>query len=593
MARKAYNLEMAMEKPEEVEELYISGLNLKRVPKEVLKFRNLKKLDLSSNKIAKLPRELNNFIQLTELQLSGNLINDSSFSQFDISKLVNLRSLSFGGNALTKIPAGVFNLTKLDILNMMNNQLREIPPEILMLDKLRWLYLRNNSINALPEEFGELHNLRSLDLLGNKLKSLPSTFGKLQNLAQLELYENPIKKLPANFGELSSLKMLQFIITKAFDSSLLHQQLKNIKILYLSGDGYSKVPEQIFQLTNLDNLRISSFSSSILPVDIGNLVKLRSFGIEQIPLKSIPQSIGEMLNLENLDISGTKIKSLPSSILQLKKLRNFNAEKRLKPTLIMRFLKKLKEHKLPISLHEVAYDYLFLHKSRLKFLSKFDLFTLLNFPFQQLENNVRNHILNHHNLGLKNTPLKPETYLAILGKTNLNFKKIKPHLKNISKKITPQTTHVVLGKLPGEIENLASRDFVFVRESDLNLWVQQQENPYLLSSSEAEVDNLSRLLLSFQEENIEIVLQILGTGGVPTILLTDLVIVFKKLKTGRQKRAIRKLLSLHLSEADLRVVSLKTGLLKAEDLEKKILELTDETVLNGLKISKYLTAAKK
>lgn len=591
MARKAYNLEMAVEKPEEVEELSMVGLNLKRFPKEIFKFKQLKKLDLSGNQIAKLPRELNDFSQLTELQLGDNLLDKDSFSQFNFSNLPSLRLLSLSGNPLKKTPEGVFNLTNLEVLHLTNSQLTEIPPEILILNKLKWLHLSSNFLQFLPEEFGKLHELRGLELLNNQLVYLPDSFCQLKNLTRLELYGNPIKKLPSNFGELQSLNFLQMIVSKEFDPSLLHKQLKNLKILYLSGDGYAKVPEQIFQLTNLQNLRISSFSSTELPAAIGNLTTLTKFAIEEIPLKFIPESIGEMVYLEDLSIHTTEVKNIPASILHLKKLRHLGASKRLKASSVLRFITKAKASELSVDLQKTAFELIFHKKNNLEALSKKDLFTLLNFSFQNLEKVILNYIFN--NFEQKNHPLNYGTQIVLLGKTNLNFQKIKRHLKNATRKVTPQTTHVILGKLPGEVENLASRDFVFVRESELNLWLQKQENPYLLNSSEEEIENLSRLLLSFQNENIDIALQIMDAGGVPEILLTDLVIVFKKLPASKQKRAIRKLLSLHLSEKALAVVSLKTGLLKATDLEFKVLELTTDTVLDGAKISKWLTASRK
>ncbi len=567
MARKAYNLEMAMEKPEEVEELSIVNRNLTQFPKQIFQLKNLKSLDLSSNQLVGIPGSINDLRNLRELNLASNLLTEFSFVNL---KLNNLRLIDIGNNQISFLPKTVFYNKNLEYLRIGLNQLRAISSDISTLKKLK-----------------------ELDLSFNQLRKLPNSFVELEKLEVLSLTSNPIQNLPANFERLNALEKIQIDIGNSFNTDALDLQLKSIKELYLKGNKRTEIPEKIYQLKKLKSLFLTEFYVKNLSPNIGNLENLSFLGLSTIPILTLPENIQKLENLVQLAIYHSRIKKIPLSILRLKKLRNFHADKKLKPLDVSKFLKEIRKQELPDFLENAAFQFLFHKENSLDKLSKRNLLKLSRFSSQKLMTGITNTLYKTHSLSSESYPIRRETDLALIGKTNLKLQKVKAHLKNISKKITPQTTHVILGKFTGEIESLASRDFVFVRENELNLWLQKQENPYLLNSSEAEIENLSRLLLSLQNENIDIALQIMETGGVPEILLTDLIIVFKKLPASKQKRAIRKLLSLHLSEKALKVVSLKTGLLKAEDLEKKILELTNETVLDGLKISKYLTTDKK
>jgi Leucine-rich repeat (LRR) protein len=593
MARKAYSLEMAMEKPEEVEELYLHQRNLDVFPSEIFQLKNLKKLDLSLNKITEIPKEINQLTRITELHLRNNNLTDCSFENLDELIFSKLQALDLYGNSLSIIPSKIFKFKNLQVLSLDKNRIKEVSSELIKLKALIHIGLSYNCIKTLPSQIGQLKNLKGLDLDGNQLKYLPKTFINLEGLRHLILKDNPLRLLPDKFEHLKNLDYLQFSISQNFSTKNFEKHLINVKSLEVFGDKKLAIPINIFHLSNLTNLKLIDFGSSTIDKEITHLCNLRKLVIGDTPLKVLSDNIGDLNSLHSLSICGSRLKRLPTSFIKLKNLRQFYANKNLRPSEVIRFLKKIKSETFPTYLKEVAFNFLFSKDNSLVNLSKKDLLILVQFPFQNLGETVTNLLFQKHSLDILKNPFDKNTHLALLGTTNLNLKKINPHLKNISKKITHQTTHIVLGKLPGEIENLSFRDFVFVRESELNLWLQQQVNPYLLSSSKEEIKNLSRLLLSFQDANIDIALQLMETGGVPTILLTDLVIVFKKLPASKQKRAIRKLLSLNLSEEALKVVSLKTGLLKGIDLEKKVLELTAGTELNGLKIFKWLTAAKK
>lgn len=576
---------MAMERPDEVEELSIVNRNLTDFPTEIFQLKNLKSLDLSKNKLTHLPVEINALTNLSRLVLSSNLLTDTSFCDF---KNLHLRAIYLANNQLSTIPKTILDLPNLDYLDLDNNQIQKISREIARLKKMMWLRIGSNLLKKLPKEIGNLSMLKRLDLSNNQLTTLPDSFLQLTNLNRLKLGGNKINALPESFENLSSLKELTIEISEEFGGAFLKNTFKNLVELNIVGSKKASFPKAVLQLERLKYLKIKGFDCRETQFSFSNLPELRRLSFDNIKLNTLPNDIEKLVKLEQLYFYNATLKEFPTGILQLDNLRSLQANPKLKPTKILRFIKKAKANFLPKKLRGSAYKIALNDLSLLPTLSRFDLLTLLNFSFQNLEENILNYLLNHQDFGLKDYPLNSKTHLTILGKTSLNYQKVKLQLENVSKKISIETTHVVLGKLPGEIENLARYDYTYVRESELNLWLQQQANPYLLSSTQEEIDNLSSLILSLQRENIDIALQIMESGGVPKILLTDLVIAFKKLPACKQKRAIRKLLSLNLSEKAVKVVSLKTGILQPKILRAKIMEMTTGTELDGAKVLEHL-----
>ena len=80
-------------------------------------------------------------------------------------------------------------------------KLTEIPAEVFELEWLEVLNLRNNQLTTLPEAIARLQQLTSLDLSGNKLTTLPEAIASLQQLTTLYLRDNPIEKPPPEVVE--------------------------------------------------------------------------------------------------------------------------------------------------------------------------------------------------------------------------------------------------------------------------------------------------------------------------------------------------------------------------------------------------------
>ncbi len=223
-------------KADEVGYLDMDALFLKEVPPELSKFLNLKTLSLNLNLLSEIPDFFSNYKQLTTLSLGSN-------SGFDLERLFEI---------LSKTP----NLEKLDLYL---NRINTIPPSISKLKKLKYLGLAHNKIIYLPGEFDSLGVLSSLNLSDNPINvdSLTIIIRPLNNLKSLDLYSCNIKHFPLCmelFGNLEELILDGNDIDVIPDDIRL---LKNLSSLQMAGNGLRNLSENIIELSQLKFLLIT------------------------------------------------------------------------------------------------------------------------------------------------------------------------------------------------------------------------------------------------------------------------------------------------------------------------------------------------
>ncbi len=101
----------------------------------------------------------------------------------------------FSGQGLNAVPAGLFDRTELEQLNLSNNVLTgSLQAEVRSLVKLKVLNLSNNLFTGVPAEVGQLQDLEVLDLSNNNLTGLPHEIGSLSRLQTLNLSGNSYNK---------------------------------------------------------------------------------------------------------------------------------------------------------------------------------------------------------------------------------------------------------------------------------------------------------------------------------------------------------------------------------------------------------------
>lgn len=209
----------------------------------------------------------------------------------------------------------------------------------------------NNSID-------HLYDLRVLSVYGYNqeisLKVLPKSIGNLRNLRILDLSGNQLKNLPDSIGNLKKLKELNLSgnrLLKTLPESI--GNLEDLEVLNLDETNLDPLPESLENLTNLEDLTLSKFviksytnldnqqesyySTEDYPPDwYYNFVK-RSFEYWSCPPPN-PKTL-------SLDLSKRELKQIPLGVYMLKELQELDISGNLF-TKISPLLKKLKRLRL-------------------------------------------------------------------------------------------------------------------------------------------------------------------------------------------------------------------------------------------------------
>ncbi|MCF6239933.1 MAG: leucine-rich repeat domain-containing protein [Bacteroidales bacterium] len=193
-ARDKGNYAQIIEQLQNFQSLQVLELLIDSVPETIGKLRNLRKLSAGNWTPISITalEQICNLEKLVYLDLGtdepyGYIPEEGIINIGNLTKLEYL-DLSFTG--LGSVPAGIFNLTNLKILDIGGNDLLDLPNDFLKLKKLETLYLNDNFQGEIPTVIFSLNKLKYLDLSLNKLNSLPEEMFNLKNLEILVLYGN-------------------------------------------------------------------------------------------------------------------------------------------------------------------------------------------------------------------------------------------------------------------------------------------------------------------------------------------------------------------------------------------------------------------
>ncbi|CAL8110498.1 unnamed protein product [Orchesella dallaii] len=187
-----------------VETILATNNSLLTIPDSVVRYRNLRLLDLSNNQLTEFPDCITQCVNLKTISARNNLLEESSFPK-NLHHLVRLNELHLSGNLLSRFPVEVLEVTSLQILHLGGNRISTVPKGIRSLKQLEVLYLGGNLINDLPFEIGELNQLKVFVLCDNRLESLPTSVSNLKQLKSLLLHRNRITALPVELIKLRNL----------------------------------------------------------------------------------------------------------------------------------------------------------------------------------------------------------------------------------------------------------------------------------------------------------------------------------------------------------------------------------------------------
>lgn len=172
--------------------LDLRGNGLTELPSSMAQLRNLRSLNIESNDLRHLPRWMTQ-LNLTYLCASTNPFDGFPAVLFEMDRLQNLDLYRCG---LTSIPSDIRSMGSLASLNIGANELRDLPDELIDLDQLETLKLGGsfggNPLERVPGVVPRLGNLRSLGLRGCRITDLPAEVGKMSALELLDLSDNPL-----------------------------------------------------------------------------------------------------------------------------------------------------------------------------------------------------------------------------------------------------------------------------------------------------------------------------------------------------------------------------------------------------------------
>jgi len=117
--------------------------------------------------------------------------------------------------------------------------------------------------------------------------------------------------------------------------------------------------------------------------------------------------------------------------------------------------------------------------------------------------------------------------------------------------MTDATTHVLLGVNPKTTKGLEDKTMTLVSDQDFQKELDRIEKPYLKEQdkeTQSSVEHLGNLLMSGQDENVQMAIQIIEGGGFPKELIPAAFVVMKLTKNKKIYLHIKTILSKHLSE---------------------------------------------
>uniref|UniRef100_A0A0N5A8T2 TIR domain-containing protein n=1 Tax=Syphacia muris TaxID=451379 RepID=A0A0N5A8T2_9BILA len=302
--------------PDSLMELNIANNQLSSVPQSVYTLQNLQYLNLSYNEISITTQQQLNCSRLQILDLSHNNLADfpdnfvgsvsNSLAEFfvafnhikrlsngSLSKFIALEKLDLSNNLFKDITATVFNISKLNYLNLSHNYLETVSTEVIPeTSSLLNLDLSYNQLQQIPPAVEKLIILQVLNMSHNKIKNISkSIFNDLASLQRIDLSYNSITQIQSGiFKDSRSLKQLL---------------LSNNVIMSLAEDAFDKC-EQLEHL-DLSNNRIEGLNNSLSAINSLITANFTDNRLTVLEWKGLPS------RLISLDASNNQISNLTSS----------------------------------------------------------------------------------------------------------------------------------------------------------------------------------------------------------------------------------------------------------------------------------------
>jgi hypothetical protein len=351
-------------------------------------------------------------------------------------------------------------------------------------------------------------------------------------------------------------------------------QLKKLKKLDIENTPIKNLPADIHLLTNLQELKIHKTAITELPSSITALEKLNTLHITSSKLTVIPDFLSTMSRLYYMDMSDNPLVEFPMFLFQMPYLSYCKCSKI--SIFHANFSNAHKNTKFFYALGNIS------RQKRANTSIGYSMYLLLSNEVELCKNIPLEHLLEI--LGLRNkllktivlevlqeisaayllaNPLQKGSKIAIMGKLQQDKAALNDLLQmqgvSLEARISNQATHFLLGDtLTGEHQKKlqdSKKPFLFLPQ--LTRFLESKETFFLVPTTAANNDDaatqakqLSALLLSTDEANVQLACEIMNNNGVPQSLITPLFLVAKNPDFSLPIRAnARKLLERNASPA--------------------------------------------
>lgn len=540
---KLEKLELGTNKIESAESLPFLPPNLKKldlnnnqigeISPAITRLKHLEELCLIGSGISKIPGHIQKLRALKKLELFNN---DIKIIPLAIGKLTNLRELSVGKNKLTKIPDALGYCQKLSRLKVNENRINEVSNALEGCTELNYLDLSSNKLTTLPAGLTRCLTLQTLMLSHNKFTAIPACILDMQWLSKLFLNKNGLTAIDFK-GQCRRLSFLDLSDNKIDTVKNLPGSLKS---LFLNHNQLDHFPHAILECTGLENLFLRNNR-----------------------IRELPEGLGVLQNsLKVLDLAFNPVKAAPEQLLHFKGLEGVSGLfKKTEALALISVLEASRYHLITANEHFFFLNLLLNRKNERGSPGLSSLVSFLNVRNPIAIQKVRKYLYGKAGIPLSRKRLKKGHQLAVLGSTKFNDTELKERLGThgitFLEQVNENTTHVLLGwKANGFFRPFSPESFygekkqfdcpegisqplVFLSERMLSHELWRLEKAHLLANPDAKIfQSIKDLLLSQEEVNVRLGIELLKGGGVPQEFLTYLMITW--LRPGGRDPELKK-----------------------------------------------------
>jgi Leucine-rich repeat (LRR) protein len=244
--------------------------NLDKAVKILSSCQKIESLRLSGLAVGNGHQHLYSLSGLKALELRHLLVEGKIFDS--ISSLNNLEELYIWGSEfkITEIPDIFSNMKELQIFSFAGNMVLDLPASIYTLSKLKVLEIGSTGISEIDAKIGDLANLEKIQFYDNILEKLPPSILKLSKLNILNIEENIF-----NTNTINAIKGA---------INTLAQKGQKIQFMY-DRQGHRQMVKRLRALKNIDSMNVEIYAKHCL-----NAINENPYAIKYVNTKKLQGS---------------------------------------------------------------------------------------------------------------------------------------------------------------------------------------------------------------------------------------------------------------------------------------------------------------